>query len=84
MVSELKLSAVQRAKWSALLLAGSKSSPLASAGTAPVRVNVRSNGKGAVHFANNIERDMKYKKWPRSMRTVLTPSWSLHQVRRNL
>ena len=80
-LGELSLDATQRTAFGGLLSVGG---PLAAAGSDPVRVNVRTKGKGAVHFFNNIEKDKAYKKWPRAMETLMTPSWSLHQLRRNI
>ena len=49
-----------------------------------VRIDIVTGSKGAIHFLNNIEKDFQYKKWPRSLRHLLYPSWSLHALRRNL
>jgi hypothetical protein len=33
---------------------------------------------------NNLEKDAMYKRWPRTLRQLLYPSWSLHSISRNL
>lgn len=49
-----------------------------------VRVDVSKGGKYAVHFMNNLEKDKMYKSWPKTLRTLVTPSWNLHTISRNL
>ena len=51
---------------------------------ASVRVDIVSGAKGCIQFVNNIEKDPQYKKWPKSMRQLLFPTWSLHTIGRNL
>jgi len=50
----------------------------------PVRVDVVSGSKGTITFLNNLEKDPQYKRWPRSLRQLAFPSWSLHSLSRNL
>jgi hypothetical protein len=49
-----------------------------------VRIDVSKGAKHVVTFANNLEKDAQYKQMPRTLMTLLQPTWSLHQVRRNL
>lgn len=56
----------------------------AAAGSSTQRVDVRVGAKGALFFLNNLERDAQYRQWPRSLYTLLQPSWQLHALRRNV
>lgn len=49
-----------------------------------VRIDVSKGAKSVVHFLNNIEKDEQYSAWPRSLKQLLFPSWSLTTVRRNM
>lgn len=55
-------------------------------GPAVRRVDVSKGGKHCVTFANNLEKDPLYKQagWPKTLKTLLYPSWSLHTIARNL
>jgi len=53
-------------------------------GESSVRVDIVSGAKGALTFLNNLEKDPQYKKWPKALRQLLFPSWSLHTLSRNL
>jgi len=55
-----------------------------SSGDSSVRVDIVSGAKGAITFLNNLEKDPQYKKWPKALRQLLFPSWSLHTLSRNL
>lgn len=57
---------------------GSRSSMLVN------RVDVSHGGKLVVTFLNNLEKDSVYRQLPRSVSQLLQPSWSLHQLARNL
>ena len=48
------------------------------------RIDVSKGAKTVVSFLNNIEKDAMYRSWPKSLDTLLYPSWSLSTVRRNL
>ena len=48
------------------------------------RIDVRTGAKGAVYFLNNIEKDKKYKKWPKQLQQLLQHAWHLIPIRRNL
>jgi hypothetical protein len=49
-----------------------------------IRIDVSKGSKHVVTFINNLEKDAQYKRWPKSMRQMLMPSWSLHSIARNL
>lgn len=49
-----------------------------------VRVDVSKGGKYVINFLNNLEKDSMYKRLPRSVKTLLQPSWSLHAIQKNL
>jgi hypothetical protein len=49
-----------------------------------VRVDVSKGGKSVIHFLNNLEKDSLYKRLPRSVKTLLQPSWQLHAIQKNL
>jgi UDP-glucose:glycoprotein glucosyltransferase len=49
-----------------------------------VRINIVKQSKGIITFVNNLEKDAQYKRWPRSLRQLAFPSWSLHSLSRNL
>ena len=49
-----------------------------------VRIDVSKGGKHVVAFLNNLEKDAVYKRWPKSLRQMMMPSWSLHSIARNL
>ena len=48
------------------------------------RVDVSRGAKSVVVFINNLEKDDRYKPWPKHVSMLLQPSWSLQQIRRNL
>ena len=48
------------------------------------RVDLLSGSKGAVTYANNLEKDEDYKEWPPSVQQLLYPSWQLTTVAKNL
>ena len=48
------------------------------------RIDVSKGGKFVVHFLNNLEKDKIYKQWPKTLTTLLYPSWNLHTIARNL
>lgn len=37
-----------------------------------------------ITFLNDVETDQQYAQWPSDLRTLMQPSWQLHQLRRNL
>lgn len=49
-----------------------------------VRIDVSKGGKNVVNFLNNLEKDPTYAHLPRSLRSLLQPSWSLTALSRNL
>lgn len=49
-----------------------------------IRVDVSKGARFVVSFFNNLERDKEYKRFPKSLKTLLQPTWSLHQLSRNL
>jgi Thioredoxin-like domain len=49
-----------------------------------IRIDVSKGAKHTVTFVNNLERDAMYSRWPRTLRQLLFPSWSLHTIARNL
>jgi hypothetical protein len=49
-----------------------------------VRVDVSKGGKSVINFLNNLEKDSLYKRFPKSVKTLLQPSWSLHALQKNL
>ena len=49
-----------------------------------IRIDIYRGAKGALHYINNVEKDPQYKRWPRSLRQLLYPSWQLHALSRNL
>lgn len=64
--------------------ASSLASGESTAGKLSARVDVSRGAKHVVTFLNNLEKDEQYQQWPRHLKMLLTPSWSLHQIRRNL
>ena len=48
------------------------------------RVDASKGGKSVILFLNNLERDKAYKRWPKTVRQLLYPSWSLHTIAKNL
>jgi UDP-glucose:glycoprotein glucosyltransferase len=48
------------------------------------RIDISKGGKHTVNFINNLERDSTYKKWPKSLRVLNQPSWSLQSIAKNL
>jgi len=64
--------------------ASSLASGESTAGKLSARVDVSRGAKHVVTFLNNLEKDDAYQQWPRHLSVLLTPSWSLHQIRRNL
>jgi UDP-glucose:glycoprotein glucosyltransferase len=48
------------------------------------RVDVSKGGKHAIHFLNNLEKDAQYKRLPKSVNTLLQPSWQLTGLARNI
>lgn len=49
-----------------------------------IRIDMSKGGKYVVNFINNLEKDVSYKKWPKSLKQLSKPSWSLHTIARNL
>ena len=49
-----------------------------------VRIDVSKGGKYIVCFINNLEKDAIYKRWPKSLKQLTMPTWSLHTVARNI
>jgi UDP-glucose:glycoprotein glucosyltransferase len=49
-----------------------------------IRIDMSKGGKYVVYFINNLEKDAQYKQWPRSLKQLLYPSWSLHTIARNM
>lgn len=52
-----------------------------------VRIDVSKGGKYVVHFLNNLDKDKLYSRtlgWPKTLTTLLYPSWNLHTIARNL
>ena len=49
-----------------------------------IRVDASKGGKSVILFLNNLERDAPYKRWPKTVKQLLYPSWSLHTIARNL
>ena len=48
------------------------------------RVDVSKGGKYAIQFMNNLEKDAQYKRLPRSLTTLLQPSWQLIGISKNI
>ena len=48
------------------------------------RVDVSNARKSAIIFWNNLERDKAYKRWPKTVKQLVYPSWSLHTIAKNL
>ncbi|KAK7235953.1 UDP-glucose:glycoprotein glucosyltransferase [Aureococcus anophagefferens] len=48
------------------------------------RVDLLSGSKGAVCYANNLEKDAMYKRWPSNVDQLLYPSWNLASIAKNL
>ena len=48
------------------------------------RVDLLSGSKGAVCYANNLEKDAMYKRWPANVDQLLYPSWNLASIAKNL
>lgn len=48
------------------------------------RVDVSKGGKYAIQFLNNLEKDAQYKRLPKSVMTLLQPSWQLTGLSRNI
>ncbi len=62
-----------------------KMSPIeAQMGGPIIRIDVSKGGKYVVHFLNNLEKDEQYRAWPRSLKALTQPSWSLHTIARNM
>ena len=36
--------------------------------------------KSVVTFINNLERDAAYKRWPKALKQLTYPTWSLHTI----
>ena len=71
----------------AILKLATPEAPGASApggGAPPKRVDLLSGSKNAVTYANNLEKDPMYKRWPRTVEQLLYPSWQLTSVAKNL
>ena len=49
-----------------------------------VRIDVSRGAKSVVTFMNNLEKDQMYKRWPKSLRQLLFPSWSLQTIAKNM
>ena len=67
-----------------LSLAKSMGSSTGSSVQDVARVDVSVGSKGVVVFLNNLEKDSAYKRWPKTVRQLLMPSWSLHAIAKNL
>jgi UDP-glucose:glycoprotein glucosyltransferase len=48
------------------------------------RVDVSKGGRYAIQFLNNLEKDSQYKRLPKSVTTLLQPSWQLTGLSRNI
>ena len=48
------------------------------------RVDASKGGKNVITFFNNLERDKAYKRWPRTVKQLLYPSWQMHTIAKNL
>lgn len=68
----------------ALLQVGASSDSAQEEQAADVRVDIIDGAKGAIQFLNNLEKDAVYKRWPKSLKQLLFPSWQLHALARNL
>lgn len=49
-----------------------------------IRIDVSKGGKNVVNFLNNLEKDEMYAMWPKSLRQLLYPSWSIQTIARNI
>lgn len=68
-----------------LAYGGGKDSSTASMfGGTIIRIDMSKGGKYVFGFLNNLEKDAQYKPWPRSLKQLLYPSWSLHTIARNM
>ena len=83
-LAKLAMLRLPRATAMALLDLGTGGAPEEGSKSGEVRVDIVKNSKGSIAFLNNLEKDAQYKKWPRSLRQLLYPSWSLHTLSRNL
>eukprot|EP01034_Spumella_vulgaris_P025848 gene25848-32345_t len=48
------------------------------------RIDISKGGKYVVHFLNNLEKDEQYQQWPKSLKQLAYPSWSLHTIAKNM
>ena len=49
-----------------------------------MRIDVSKGAKHVVTFVNNLEKDSMYTRWPRALKQLSYPTWSLHSIQRNL
>ena len=45
-----------------------------------VRIDVSKGAKHVVTFVNNLEKDSMYARWPRALKQLSYPTWSLHSI----
>ncbi len=48
------------------------------------RLDFRQNAKGKIIFLNNLQKDKRYKRWSKSLHTLMRPSYGIPQVARHL
>ncbi len=48
------------------------------------RLDFRQNAKGKIIFLNNLLKDKRYKRWSKSLHTLMRPSYRIPQVARHL
>lgn len=73
----------------ASITSGGRGSGMDGSGGSPAsevsyRVDISKGSKHAVIFVNNLEKDVSYRGWSKSLQALFYPSWSLPQLRRNL
>lgn len=49
-----------------------------------VRIDIYRGSKGALFYLNNVQKDPQYQRYPRTLETLLYPSWQLHPIAKNL
>ena len=45
-----------------------------------MRIDVSKGAKHVVTFVNNLEKDSMYARWPRALKQLSYPTWSLHSI----